>query len=477
MRPLPFILKEPLTVRGSGASGDVTFVVQDWPTTDPDEPVELKISITLSEFTKLASSIDVGRDIAFGEETEDIWWLWSRLITGECTVSCQDIADCIETDLVVQATIAETMNNSGAINPNKIDPETTTGNDRVPEASTTDIAPPPTACDLDELWAGIREVVERLDGNGRDVLEDLANINDKIEQIAEVIDLVPLLGDIIKDVADFFTAVVPDLLTAYNAASSPTFLDNVACDLFVLVCDECRYPTYEEVFDYLVSKSLLAFPQLSLITYAQTWNLVRSLTAVLPEQVWATINVWQCLTLLFDANFNRSYGKKTFAVWASFGEDLPNDNWIILCDGCPNHWCYEFSVANGNLGDWAIFSQSGDRAVLYADGWGPVQGGTWQHLIQITLSPFASSFIKSASFYSTETPGDKWQLRANTVAGTEYSEQQPGVAPQVGFTIQNTLTGFWFSYDDTAGQQSTARINKIIVEGTGDNPFGLDNCN
>jgi len=216
-----------------------------WPTTDNDELVNVTMKLSLNEYIALSSCIDVGDDIAYGENATLLWYIWVRSLNS--MEFCEQVAECIDSSTIVQSAINTTIINQGSIDPNTINPDTTVLTDRIPEPETTEIAETSSdPCDLDEIWAGIREMVERIDANGRDLLEDLAVINDKIEQWGEIVDLVPLLGDTIKDISDLFTEQLPDMLNAYNAASSPTFLDIVACDLFAMVCQDCLYPSINQ---------------------------------------------------------------------------------------------------------------------------------------------------------------------------------------------------------------------------------------
>lgn len=301
--------------------------------------------------------------------------------------NCDDVADCIETNENVQTIINNYLNSSGIINPD-VGSEVATLDSRVPDNTTEHVAEDPVPCDLDVLWAGIREMVERIDQEGRDLLEDLALINDKVQQVTEIIDLVPLLGDTIKDISDLFTETVPDILNAYNSASSPSFLDIVACDIFEMVCNDCRYPTYDEMLEYMASLSYFAIPNIATINYAALWDIIRQLTIATPTPVWYTVNLWQTMTLALGGHWNGSYGKNTFNTWASFGEDNPNDNWITACNGCPQppfELFFDFTLGTqvpplallegtqaGTTGYWRTTDLANDalvwlRAFMYAE--------------------------------------------------------------------------------------------------------------
>lgn len=96
-RILPYPLKNALvisrTVEEDGLHGPSSFV---WPE-DPDERVELLFTLSLNEYVVLASTIDVGSDIAYGEDAPRVWWLWTRTLQeGMSMACCEDILAAIE---------------------------------------------------------------------------------------------------------------------------------------------------------------------------------------------------------------------------------------------------------------------------------------------------------------------------------------------------------------------------------------------
>ena len=347
-RFLPWRLRGSVSIQEQTPNEIIPYeTVNDLFPLDPDEKTVIGMNLSLNEFVDLASVIDIGRDIGYPEQSINIWFKFVRAIQeAGSMVTCTDIADCLNDPVVFNVLINnnefvetlvqnETFNNTLVQNSNTFNTwnvNETTGAERLPEHA-EEFRDLPDPCNLDELWAGIREMVERIDQQGRDLLEDLSVLNDKAERVQGAIDLVPILGDIIADVSDFFTETIPDLLTAYNAFSSPTALDLVACDLFSMVCAECRYPTYDEVFEYFKNNTGLTLDNFATTNYLAVWTGIKVVSAV-PEPVWMAVNTWQTFTLGFGGKWNSSYGKRTFAIWASFGEDLPNDNWIVLCDGC-----------------------------------------------------------------------------------------------------------------------------------------------
>lgn len=409
-----------------------------WPSTDNDEQVTVTMTLSLNEYIALSSCIDVGDDIAFGENAILLWQIWVRMLN---TMDfCEQVQNCVETNVNVQNSINTVIVQTGQSNPDSLGntPEDVTGNDRLPDADILPVYEPPS-CELDALWAGIREMVDRIDQNGRDVLEDLAVINDKIQQVSEIIDLVPLLGDVIKDIGDLFTEQLPDLLNAYNAASSPSFLDNVACDLFEMVCDECRYPTFDEVINYFGSLSYFSIPAFNTLNYVALWDLIKTVTGVTPEALWYSINVWQCITLAFNATFKQGYGTKSFAIWASFGEDNPNDNWMILCDGCGEQCeLHDYRLSSG-----IVTAIAGNGNWIASQGWVAVDPFTTLRITLqfdfgqvVNVTGFTFKFNRAGAAFSTVNYPLELSTTWVTGSGEQFDTQQLQGTGEVEFTSQ-----------------------------------------
>lgn len=303
----------------------------EWASNDSEERVTITLELSLQEYIALSSAIDVGRDIAYNNGSIYIWYLWVRSINT--MPFCEQVNNCIETSVSTQSALRQNAIEGGFAPDNR--DYGRTGAEALPNYASEPVrAFDDINCDLDALWAGIREIVGRLDAQTRDFLEELVTLNDRSERFQGVIDLVPVVGDFLADLSDFFTETIPDLLNAFNAYSDPATLDNIACDIFEIVCDECRYPTVGEIYGLLLQDSIVGLPDFGTGTQRAVWELVRLVSTGTPSVVWYTFAAWQTFTLYFDNKWVGGYGKNTFNVWGSFGEDLPNDNWITLCNGC-----------------------------------------------------------------------------------------------------------------------------------------------
>lgn len=107
-RPLPWPLKESLvltrtTEDDAGCEPASSFV---WPD-DPDERVFIPFSLSLNEYNVLASTIDVGSDIAYGDDAIRVMWLWMRNMRCVVPIPCcsePSITDRFTTNNYISAT-------------------------------------------------------------------------------------------------------------------------------------------------------------------------------------------------------------------------------------------------------------------------------------------------------------------------------------------------------------------------------------
>lgn len=355
-----------------------------WSVEDPDERVSITLNLSLNEYVALASAIDVGRDIAYGQASLAIWWLWVRSVNP--MAFCEQVNDCIDTNTATQISINNMVQSFGFINPDTIDPIAPQMPTRFPpEERAEEIYPPPASCDLDELWGGILEVVTRLDEIGLDFLQDVVSHNDKAERIANIIDLVPLFGDIAADVITIFSDIAPDLRNGYVAHSSQQVLEETACALFELVCEECRYPTYQEYYDHYASAGISGVQDIASYGITALMDYLIGTNGLANAVIWYTMNVGVLFTLYLGGTFLNRRGTKWLGIWASIGEENPSSAWEVLCDGCEPPYCYNFDFLSTDglwylnpsrlFGDWIT-------AVGWTSVWGSVSGG-WDERLYI----------------------------------------------------------------------------------------------
>lgn len=319
----------------------------------------LALNVTSEQYKLLLSAAINGANRHFPENWIEI--IYPLIAAGKeyCggSMSCEDIADCIENDVAVQQAIADANNQLGIVNPDSIGDVTNNYiNQRFPqELREQPFAPDPTPqCDLDKLWTGILEVVTRLDEASRDAWEDLSALADKADRIGEAIAIIPLLGDIPGEVIAFLAEVIPDLLTAYNAHSSQEVLEDIACDLFNMVCSECRYPTAQELYTYYASFGITGIQDLLSYGLDAAVDYLIGSSTLANSVVFFTTNAIQLYFRYLGGTWLGKRGLKWLAIWADIGEDNPNNGWELLCDPCGTGMSYiEYDLTEAQ-GDFVI---------------------------------------------------------------------------------------------------------------------------
>lgn len=458
-RKLPFPLTSALEPVADTPNETISYgIVTGFP--DETTRVNITLNLSLDEYVALATAIDVGRDIAFAEDSELIWWTWVRAFTeGNPSMSCADVADCVESEIVANNTdliniLTQNSISNGFSNTNHVNGDITTVLDRNAPLSLDEPIVPEFECNLDKLWAGIRHgIVARLDDTARDMLEDLAAINDLPQRFQAFIDVIPVIGDIAEAVVEVTTEVIPDILNLYNSHSSEAVLDEIACDLFAMVCNQCEYPTFKQVYDYY---STLGYEMNSM--EAQTLApMVQKLGAMISafqpaSVVYHTMITFQLFTLYLNAVWNGNAGKETVFKFATLGEDYANDNWLQLCDTCDQaymEFIFDFtqqSYSSYRTGNFSGSIMSGDY--IAGVGWRVSAINTTDGLMQVGLPMLPEWQVKAVAIQTTAADGGTpnfWRTRiqSNSGAGTVTGNMNAADAPYAKRqNFANPITGF-----------------------------------
>lgn len=338
-------------------------------------------------------------------------------------VTCQDIVDCIETSPDVETAIKTLNDKTGFLNPDGIGDVTNNYiNNRFPANKRSEpIKDLGVECDKDKLWTGILEIVKRLDENSRDAWQDLAALSDKADRIAEAIQIIPVLGSVSIEWLDFLAEVIPDLLTAYESHSSTEVLEDIACDLFDMVCADCRYPTYDELYEYYANLGITGIQDiLSYGVDAAVDYLVGSSTLA-NSVVFFTTNAIQLYFRYLGTEWLGKRGTKWIAIWADIGEDNPNNGWELLCDACEPEWCYELPLSAFYLRDFS--SQAGvQTAGVWNDPqWDTTTNALGTHQVTGMFLEYDISAIVGDLANMTRYEVNFTANRGTGVLGTDYA--------------------------------------------------------
>lgn len=327
-RRLPYPLNQSAAIVNTTSSDTPDDVVLTWPTDDPDEKVDIVVRASFSDWLKIASCVDVGRDIAYPDDQVEIWQIWGRLIVATI---CEGVLSCVQTNALVQDAIANQVIVSG-VNPDRVPPyQSGIIGDRFPVAAQQSEIATITGCDRNELWGMIFETVNRICDTGLQTLQQIVAINDKAERIANAVALIPIFGDLLGEAVLLIINEADNIRNAYEAYDDLTVREQIACDLFQLVCEDCRMLTYEELIGYFGTLAGVDWRDIAVQAFIDYWL---GTTGVGNLAVFYATNTLVLYTLFLQSKFGSARGTQALATWALLGKDTPSNDWELLCGPC-----------------------------------------------------------------------------------------------------------------------------------------------
>lgn len=295
-------------------------ITPDWQTTDNDEMVTITLNLTLNEFVALASALDAGRDLAYGDESIEIWKIWTRSVN---TLSlCQQIADCINDP---NSPTRQALIDALADTENPVLPPSLADNppmERILGSSvnTASILPSCVNDNVFGLCLQISEMTNSLITQMMDLLELATNT---VELAAIAADNVPILSESI----DFALWVQNTAAAAYLAAWDDQLKNLIACELFCIATEDCEL-SLDDIRDYFVGKSTITTPS-TVADILSDLELIFSgdiLVYGLAALAWSAISQG-------EKWFGINNSAQVIRIVASFYND-PNSDWTTLCDPC-----------------------------------------------------------------------------------------------------------------------------------------------
>jgi len=145
-----------------------------------------------------------------------------------------------------------------------------------------------------------------------------------------------------------------------------------------MVCTECRYPTFQEVFEIYAAHTLIGVGMNDLTLDAVATAILDLLTQ--PAEVsFFTLSVQALFVLNLQAAYNGANGTRSIIKWAELGEDSASDNWLDLCDSCADSyvlWTWDF-ITQGQGDFYADLANTTSKAFFEAGkGWRAVPHST-----------------------------------------------------------------------------------------------------
>lgn len=321
IRKIQYPLNRSLDIESDTPNEVIAFLSLDnWVTSDPDERVRVVINLSLNEYVALASSLDVGRDIAYGDNSIEIWWIWSRILSS--LTLCDDVLSCINENGAIQEAISNI-----AINPVPVKPSSKI-NQAISDTNVvgdTDIV----TCDLDKFFGAMTGMVDLMNNVAEDIIELLSAEANDAGRLGDLIEAIPGIGEFpADDLLQFLESYIDDLEQNYQASYTQALRDEYRCELFCLGSDDCTL-SFKDIFQYFIGKLGQSVPTNDLFAFV-TWFMNNPLTSVSLVHAW---HVFLAGILRFAGSVIGIDSKKFVKMVSALYND-PNPDHTILCD-CP----------------------------------------------------------------------------------------------------------------------------------------------
>lgn len=463
-RRLSYSLRQPLP---QNAATSATVVPQlSWPTEDETEQVNIVIRLSLQEYATLASAIDVGRDIAYGADSNKVWLLWLRILYSMSL--CDDIADCIETSEAVQSAIntivTKQLTGASSTAPTPISPAETAEN----------LLPSGYTCDESHLCGMSRWVVTNLHDGVLQLLQQLENATNLWELAAEFVDNVEVVS-YYGAALEFATWTQDQLIEYYDLAWSTTVEDTITCKIYCLIEPECELTVdlLIQAYEELITETF-TLPDVNDILAIFNWLVGLDYETMTSTLIVATFHWFILQALRFGSvALNFTAGIRSFKQMVATGEDETDTYCASNCD-CPAEGVAEFDFASGELG----FSPASAGQATYSDGaWHQIDNSGNGRLFLKKAIPSGTTIIGVGVEFLRDDGSVSWTYKALLRDDIASSSGQVVVYSSSGSTsedgcLSGSIAGAnrnWLmvTFDMTGLSQNT-KVTKVRInyEGT-----------
>ena len=384
------------------------------------------------------------------------WWYWQvsspidaedviqrvmecSAITGSSyegcmIIDCQEIIDCINSTPELRQLISKL----GTGYPVPLD--------QPPITSISDMSmiSDNTACDNDRLFGAVTGLVDLMNDIAEDFLERLQDQANTVSRIAELIEVIPGVGEVVPaDLVTLAENFLEDLFNLYQSEYTVALRDQYRCDLFCLYKDDCNF-SIEDAMDYFAEQITEGINIVDFGSFIGQY-ILGEFTG--PSLV-ASWNVLILGMLQFGSEvLNIDADKMVLMVSAMFND--PDSDWTILCTECPEGWTREFDFTVDDQ-DWnAILATPNNtpRADYITDtGW--------------TANDYNSGGVNTRS--------------AVRIWNDDESRDANNILMEVSSTVTRTIGIFVWTCDNVGTVIESVYSQEGINLATGTNNFDVD---
>lgn len=407
-----------------------------------ETPNELKLTVTMQQYTELLSAALNGANRFWGERYIEV--IYPLIKAGkEFAMSCEGVADCVETSEAVQTAINNVLNELG-YRPEAGTPESPTIYDDNPLLIDGSLI---EDCENDNLFGAITQLVDFINKRLVDlfeILESETNIVERSQIIAEAFPISDSIG--IDSAAAAFDQAVEEVSEGYDAAFTEELEDEYRCDLFCLVKDTCEldFQTFADYFNGRIANT----PPADQFSEYIEWFVTGDFTGTNIVDAAYSV-VMSALAYGSDAlgvNIRRLMQSMVSAL------NDPNSDWETLCEDCDPE---PTSHPEIGIDDCAGFAPA--MGIL-----------TWQHDDVWHLASQANGSTDQRAMVVREGGGNFRLMTVTAISGSVPAFRvwkQAGGACSAGFGAPNPATVDLEMYGFTAaiGSPFTLEIQFVDV--------------
>lgn len=305
--------------------------------------------------------------------------------------SCEELAECLmpllenlQTSIIQQMT----FNQYGTNYP--------TGVPLPPEATSENMAGDsnPT-CDYDILWAQCWQAVTYADILITDALELAESATNDVE-LVQVITALPVIDELGGDaIAAYIEVLLEGINDNYAAQVTEAYLQEAACALFCMCRADCVV-NLDRLYKVYYDRMVAAFG-----TPSEAFTTITDLLAYVVDQEIEGSLIADALNMviwgggILSNQFLGDIGTTSLAALLALAVNDANDDWIILCEDCPDYV--------DNVG---LFDECGN---------GPVETVEFEPGVEFMLTSYAAT--SGAQCIALKMPAGDWNIELVSVSG------------------------------------------------------------
>lgn len=291
-------------------------------------------------------------------------------------MSCEDIADCIGTESIVQDAIEQSLIADGfAPNPDT-DLNTNPPPSLTPTASAMELLPDGFDCESQpQIAMGLaRAIVSELHSAAEDFFELIEYATNAAEGLAMASEQIPYFGTAISGALEFMDWVLETMKETYEAAYNQSVEDELACMIFCHIMDGCTL-SIDDLIALYEDKGSITIPPANDIDAVLTFATGYSFS---PDVVCVAVFHYQVLRFMAwgaIGGFSAAYLQSLM----NYNVSASDYSYETLCDDCvepddpTTYWALhlDFRVSQHNTGV-VIVNGSNQDGIWRGNGYGVV---------------------------------------------------------------------------------------------------------